>query len=461
VYLSYPVDTVSGVDEGRRSQRGDLRALIYHQDVAAWLAQEEPRGWQATLATRRAGGGRGDDAGAVADAAAATDLLRSAYRLEAAGHPIAHSALARAAENLGIDLPISIYQVEGAGAANAGLLTVPDGLVILLSGNLLPLLSEDGLCAVFGHELAHHLLWSLDDGRYEVADRLLQLLSVDAATPPPYLETFRRYRLATELFADRGAVVACGDLLTAVGALVTTVTGLADVDPGAYLAQAEAADPLAGSRASSHPETVLRAWALGRWHRELDDQTGAGLEPDGATRPPLDRPRAGDVAARALLRPRLDLDALDLFDRADLDRITYCLIEDLLLDREWRSEPVLAHARQFFPRLSVGSASTGTGVPGGAGVSAVPFQSWGSPVFEVRPLPTGSSPQTRRYLAYVLLDLVTVDPDLDLELAVARACRFAERIGLGPDFERVARVELQLSAAAWTRIGAGSKEAAR
>ena len=60
----------------------------------------------------------------------------------------------------------------------------------------------------------------------------------------------------------------------------------------------------------------------------------------------------------------------------------------------------------------------------------------------------------------MLLDLVTVDPDLDLELAIGRASRFAERLGLGPDFERVARAELQLSAAAWTRVGTSVEEAA-
>jgi hypothetical protein len=441
-WLSDPAATVPGMDTGRRALRGGLHALTYHRDVADRLEQEEPNGWEIVRKLRNFGPSataEWDDEPAKDPAA---ELLRSAYRLDPEGHPVVHAALARAAENLGIDRPVAVYQVEGGVEANAGLLTLPDELAILVSGNLIPLLSEAGLSAVFGHELAHHLLWSMDDGRYQVADRLLELLSVDAATPPAHLETFRRYRLATELFADRGAVVACGDLLSAVGALVTAVTGLADVDPAGYLARAEAADPLAGSRADGHPETVLRAWALGRWHAELtaDPPTQAGA---------ADRPAPGESAARALLRPRLDLDALDLFDRADLERITRNLIEDLLLDPEWRSEAVLAHVRQFFPDLSPAPSGPSSGPATGA--------DWGSPGFGIRPLPAGISPQTRRYLGYVLLDLITVDPDQEAELAVARAVRFAGEFGLGPDLDRLARAELQLSAAAWTRIGAAAR----
>jgi hypothetical protein len=441
---------------GRRARRGDLRALTYHRAAADLLEREEPDGWAIIrkLPSSAAAPTAGWDDEPAADPAA--DLLRSAYRLEATGHPVVHSALARAAENLGIDRPVAVYQVEGSIEANAGLLTLPEELVILLSGNLIPLLSEAGLSAVFGHELAHHLLWSLEDGRYQVADRLLELLSVDASTPPAHLETFRRYRLATELFADRGAVVACGDLSTAVASLVTAVTGLADVDPAGYLAQAQAAYSQTGSRTrnraeTTHPETLMRAWALDRWHAELTVEAPAS-EPDDV--PLVDRPPAGENAARAALRPELDLDALDLFDRSDLEQITRNLIEDLLLDHEWHCEPVLAHVRQFFPELlPVRSTSAGPGV--GIG------DDWGSPGFEIRALPAAISAQTRRYLGYVLLDLITVDPDRDLELAMARAIPFAERLGLGAELDRLARAELQLSAAAWARIHAAAKPVVR
>jgi hypothetical protein len=361
-----------------------------------------------------------------------------------------HSALARAAENLGVRTPVAVYQLEGGGEVNAGLLELADELAILLSGNLIALLDEEGLCAVFGHELAHHVLHTLEGGRYRVAGRLLDLLSVDAATPPPYLETARRFALATELFCDRGSVRAAGDLPAAVRALVSVATGLAEVDPVGYLAQAEKADPRSGSRGGSHPETVLRAWALEQWvtgsARELAvaklavgklaaDEVGAGEL--GAGELGAGELGAGEEAARALLRPALDLDQLDVLDRADLEHVTRGLIAGFLLGPELATEAVMAHVHLFFPGLVVAEAGA----------------AWGSPE-AAAPVPGDLSAASRRYLAYVLLDLVAVDPELDLERSVGEGLRYAEQIGLGPAFTEVARAELGLSATAWQRATA-------
>jgi Zn-dependent protease with chaperone function len=444
--LSDPADTVRSVRRVQTETRallGGLSPLSYQRAVADWLEQAEPRGW----ATVRAGASEAASTGADD----VSGLMRAAYRLDPGGHPVVHAALARAAENLGIRRPVTVYQLERTDSANAGLLERPEELAILLSGNLIALLPEAGLCAVFGHELAHHVLGALDEGRYLVAARLLDVLSIDAGTPAPFLETARRFQLATELFCDRGSVVACGDLHTAVGALVTVATGLADVDPAGYLAQAEAADPLSGSQGGSHPETVLRAWALGRWHMEtLADgaqPAAAGSGDCPAPHPGVEDPSApGAQAARALLRPRLDLDRLDVFDRAELADVTRALLQAVLLSPQWRTDAVLAHAGQFFPDQFFPDR----GVPGTEGSAA-----WGSSApGDVRPPPGGLSPATRRYLGYVLLDLVAVDPDLDLERSVAAAAGFADRIGIAAEFDRAARAELQLSAAAWKRIEA-------
>jgi Zn-dependent protease with chaperone function len=394
------------VVEEQVSQPG---VLAYHRAVADWLEQSEPRGWASVLTGLRTTPEPDDE----------SLLLRHAYRLEAEGHPAVHAALARATENLGVREPVAVYQLEGGAEMNAGLVELPGELAVLLSGNLLSLLDETGLGAVFGHELAHHVLLTLEGGRYRVAARLLDLLSVDAATPPPYLETARRFALATELFCDRGSVRACGDLPAAVKALVSVATGLAEVDPVAYLAQARKADPGSGSRGRSHPETVLRAWALEQWATGIAGELGPGEE-----------------AARSLLRPSLDLDQLDVLDRADLEHVTRSVISGFLLGPERASAAVLAHVHQFFPGLTV--------APDG--------EAWGSP--SLTALPGDLSSATRQYLAYVLLDLVAVDPELDLERSVAEGVRYAERIGLGAAFIEVAKAELALSAAAWNRVGA-------
>jgi hypothetical protein len=317
-------------------------------------------------------------------------LLRSAYRLEPASHPALAAALARARERFGTAVPVSVYQLERPWDTNASLLHLPGEAVLTLSGNLLGLLEEDELTAVLGHELAHRELWTSDLG-LEVADRALRALD-GQDLPPAWVETIRRWNLATELYADRGALLACGDLRVAVRALVKTATGLATVDADAYLRQAAEADPGRGSGGHSHPETVLRAWALARWSDGHDDGV-------------LD----------ALLRPALDLDTLDLIDAERLAGITRDLITALLVTPDLRTDDVLALARQYFPGFT------------------------GEPVNDAV-VPPGAAAETRRYLAYVLLDLAVADPGLE-DRGLAAALRLARRVGLGEELAAALRRE--------------------
>jgi hypothetical protein len=388
--------------------------LEYHAAVVAHLRAGEPASWSAVAA-----------AASPDTAAVHADLTRNAYRLDPDGHPRVRDAAGRAAKALGVDRPVTAFQLEGGGPANAALVTLPGAVTVVFGGPLLELVDDDELAAVFGHELAHHVLWSLADAQYFVADRLLDTLAADASSPPAYAETARRYALATELYADRGALIACGDLHTAVSALVKVATGLREVDAAAYLRQAEGADPAAGSRGLGHPETVLRAWALARWQESA---------------------AAGDHAASTLLTPSLDLDSLDLIDRVELARVTRALLDDVLADSWWRTEAVVAQARQYFPELDP--------LPAGAGGAPAPV--WGTPAAgAARVVPPAATPNTRRYLGYVLLDLVAADPDLDDEEAVRRALTLAHRVGLGAELDAVARAELSLSPAAWRRVSAG------
>ena len=394
---------------------GDAPApLGYHAAVVAHLRGGEPAAWSAVAA-----------AASPDTAAVHADLTRNAYRLDPEGHPRVRDAAGRAAKALGVERPVTAFQLEGGGPANAALVTLPSAVTVVFGGPLLDLVDDDELAAVFGHELAHHVLWSLAGAQYLVADRLLDTLAADASSPPAYAETARRYALATELYADRGALIACGDLHTAVSALVKVATGLREVDAAAYLRQAEGADPASGSRGTGHPETVLRAWALARWQQSA---------------------AAGDLAASTLLSPSLDLDSLDLLDRAALAGVTRALLEDVLADSWWRTEAVVAQARQYFPELDPFPAGSGGGAP----------PAWGTPgPGSARVVPAAATANTRRYLGYVLLDLVAADPDLDDEEAVRRALTFAHRVGLGAELDAVARAELSLSPAAWRRVGAG------
>ncbi|HEX2809390.1 MAG TPA: M48 family metalloprotease [Kineosporiaceae bacterium] len=370
-----------------------LEPLGYHHQVARRLREVEPATWSAFASML---GGAADvlhEPAPDPDQAAELHgvLARTAYRLDESAYPGVHAAARRAACALEIDVPIGVHQLEGSTGANATMHHLPGEVVITLGGNLLELLSDDELCAVLGHELAHRALWTAEDGAYLVADRLLEALVVDARTPPAFLETARRWSLATELFADRGALRACGDLGVTVSALAKVATGLSVVDAAAYLVQASAASPEAGSLRGSHPETVLRAWALERWSIEENDR-----------------------GVQLLLSPGIDLDRLDLIDQQRLELLTRRLVGAAVASPELRGDAVVGHARRFFPDLE---PSTVIDPPGDDALTA----------------------STRRYLAYVLLDLATIDPDAgdpELLAALRLADRHGLRAGLAEAIER-------------------------
>ena len=417
--------------EGRSSlglgddDTSELTPLGYHADIAARLEALEPRGWSAfaqaaVLSPVAPASSEGEETGGGDDLE--QKLLRHAYRMEPDAHPRVHEAARRAADALSLQVPVTIFQLEGGDRANAALAYRPAEAVIALSGNLLSLLSPDELVACFGHELAHHRLWSEDASRVLIADRFLGALAADAATPPYYLETGRRFDLATELYADRGSFVACESLEVTVSTLVKVATGLGDIDPAAYLRQARDAHPERGASGDTHPETVLRAWALERW-----------VEDDG------------DRAVRTLLAPALDIERLDLVDRERLESITRRLVSDAVAPEWMQSDAVTGHARQFLVDVVAGAperSGLGRGRARPADAVATPVASR---------VPDEASTETRRFLAYVLLDIATVDPDLDDEPLV-ECLAVAREAGIESAFEDIARKEMGTNAKAWEAV---------
>ena len=404
----------------------ELTPLQYHTVVASRLEALEPRVWGLFRDAARSDGATKPKVDPATPATLPEDdleqqLARHAYRMEPAAHPRVHEAARAAIQALGLEgVPVAIYQLEGGEGANASLVFRPHEAVLALSGNILALLSDEELLACFGHELAHHRLWTSDGGRILVADRILGALSLDAATPAAYLETARRFDLATELYADRGAFLTCGSVDVAIGSLVKVATGLSDVDPQAFLRQAEAARPERGTAGTTHPETVLRAWALARWH--------------GGD---------GEAAAATLLAPSLDIERLDLVDRERLEGLTRRLVFDVLAVEWMRTDALVAHARQFLvetaPSAQTGRSGRSRGRPSTSEADESPV--------ETR-VADDTPPETARFLAYVLLDLGTVDPDLDDE-SLVEVMAVAREAGLAGAFEEVAKRELELSARSW------------
>lgn len=392
-----------------------LAALPYHREVADVLERENPASF-AALRPQGSGPGAGlDDA-----------LLRSTYRLEPESHAGAHAALARAGAALGVSATLELYAHAGDGQPNAELVFTPDRAIVLVSGGLLDLLDDDELCGVLGHELAHHVLWLTDDGRYLAASRLLDAVEQDARTPGEYLETARRFRLATELACDRGALIACDNLNAVVSGLLKVSTGLRTVDPQAYLRQAaEVSFATNRSAGRTHPETVLRAWALQRWH---------GTDPEAA-----DQVDDVEEQVRSAIGSSHDLSALDLPGQDAILAITRELVREAMFLTALRTPDAVELAGRY-------------------GVAAAPGA---TPLSEIRSENYSRMPvETRRLWCAALLDLATAHEDGDHE-ALAAALAVANRKCFGADLLKVLAVELSLSDAQRHRISLRADELVR
>ncbi|MGJ7611256.1 MULTISPECIES: SprT-like domain-containing protein [unclassified Variovorax] len=374
----------------------DLTALPYQQALAAHLQVHEPEVWRWAASAEA----REEHAAAVR-----AELLRNSYRLDATAHPDLHAHARLAAQRLGVAASITLYQARD-GAMNAAIHFVPGEAHIVLSGPLLERLQGPELQAVLGHELAHYLLWARDGGKYHVVDRLLHATSADPRADASHLHAARRYALYTEAFADRGGCVACGALEPAVSALIKIETGLTQVNVASYLAQAEeiCADPATQTRGTSHPEVFVRARAMRLWTERQHD--------------------AEDWLATALEGP-LDLGTLDMLGQQRVSALTRGAIAQLLQRAYLQSEPLLAHARRFFPDFA--------------------------PPASAMPPPEQVPAGLHDYLASVLVDFVAADPELD-EVTLAAALGLAEALGCAEPLEQRVVKDLRFPKRSLTRV---------
>ena len=173
---------------------------------------------------------------------------------------------------------------------------------------------------------AHYRLWEHANRDFLVADRLVLAAASDGRAAASHVQTARRLRLYTEIYADRGALVGCGQLDAAVAALVKMATGLPQVSAASYLRQADEilATGDEASKELDHPEIFIRARALRLWS-----------EQDASLHTWLSRAIKGEIA----------LDELDLVAQQRLVGLTRRLLIHLLRPTWMRSAPILAHAR--------------------------------------------------------------------------------------------------------------------
>lgn len=368
-----------------------LEPLPYHRAVVSHLSEAEPEVWQWASSVRA----QQDHADQVRE-----QLLRHTYRLGEQSHATAHTAATQAAQRLGLAVPITLYQGSD-GAMNASLYFLADEAHIVLTGPVLEKLAEPELLALFGHELAHHVLWTCDDGAYHAADRILQQCAQEAGASTAHLHTARLFALYTEIYADRGAALAAQSAAPAISTLVKIHTGLASVDPQAYLQQALELDARnkQPSPQQTHPESFLRAQAVHMWWQQ--DQ-------------------AVNAWTSSRIEGGLTMQRLDVLGQQRLQALSRGLIAQLLREPGFDGERAQTQARAYFPDWSAQE-----------------------PPLDPAALPAEAlDDSVRDYLCAVVLDFALADPDIRSD-ALPQAGRIASALGL----------ERQLAAALRKHLG--------
>lgn len=385
-----------------RTSANDLAPLAYHRAVVAYLQGEEPEVW--AWASRA-------EAEREYLERMRTMLLRECYRLEADGHPELIDSCARVAARLGISVPITLYQANGVMGMNAALYSAPGEAHIVFTGPVLSRLQGAELEAVLGHELAHYVLWDVENKAHLIADRIMNAAAGDVRCSASHTNTARRMRLYTEVFADRGGYIGCGSLEAAVAALVKIETGLDRVSATSYLRQAEElfARVERGNQGHDHPDLFIRARALRLW-----SEGDAGL----------------DAWLAAEIEGDATIDSLCVIGQQRVRQLTRRLLGELLQPKWMHTDSLLGHAKSFFADFR----------PGGAFDALQPED-----------LSALKAAGAHDYWCYVLLDFARADRDLE-EVPLAHCLTISRRLGLNERFEPLVIKELGMTQRQLTRL---------
>lgn len=387
----------------------DLVPLGYQRDVVAYLRQHEPEVWSWASSA---------EAEQEYLEQMRTLLLKQCYRLEVDGHADLLDTCGRVAERLGIGAPITLYQAHGDAPMNAMLYCAPGEAHVVFTGPVLNRLRGAEIEAVLGHELAHYRLWEVDNKSHLIADRIMTAAATDPRGSASHNHTARRLRLYTEIFADRGSYIGCGDLDATIVALVKMTTGLDQVSASSYLRQADEvfARVTRGGQTTDHPEMFIRARALRLW-AENDPALDAWLATE----------IEGDAA----------LESLCLLGQQRMMAMTRKVLGGLLAPRWMQSESLLAHARSFFND----------------------FQPSGEELVSAEEL-SNADKDARNYWCYLLLDFARADREME-DVPLARTLLLAERWGLQEPLEAIVAKELRLNKRQLARLRKQAPELVR
>ncbi len=334
------------------------------------------------------------------------NLLKNTYRLDRAAYPELYELSDEICEKLSIDAIVSLYQENNSTQYNASIAAINKEAHIVLSGNLISLLSLEEMKALLAHELSHYLFYKIDNEEFEVAQRIVLALANDARSEDAIIETARIFQLYLELFCDAGSLKVCEDHRVVISTLVKINTGLSQVNPESYLEQAK--EIMKGdkefSQHHSHPESYIRSLALLLNAENNEDYT--------------------DKVQKMICGP-LNLGTLDIFEQVELSQMTNDLIQ-LIVRPKWNNTAgVMNLSEKYFSGFTKKDDINNT-------ESLVER-------FEK------SHHSIKDFVCYVLLDFARVDSDLE-GLVLGHTLQIAEFLSLSAEYEKVIRKELKLTA---------------
>lgn len=370
-----------------------LEPLSYHLELKDYLKSQERELWN-WFASAQAKADYTENL--------RLELLKTTYRLDPEGHPEMYQSLNEARGRLQLDIPVTLYQAQNSPQLNAALFFIPGQGHIVFSGPILTLLNADELKSVLGHELAHYLLWQRDDGEFHITDRLIHAVANDPRAAASHENTARRFRLYTEIFADRGSLQVAGDPNPVVAGLVKIETGLSQVSAASYLKQAEEifANGNVATEGVSHPESFIRARALTLWQAQGESASA-------------------DISK--MIEGTTSLEDLDLIGQKRLTSATRQLLEHLLRPKWFQTSATLGHAKLFFDDFRPANGD------------APPLN------HELK----SADARLHEYLCYLLLDFVKADPELE-DVPLAAALELSRQLELDAPFEKLAARELKM-----------------
>lgn len=334
-----------------------------------------------------------------------TNLLKNTYRLDKVENVNLYQKIDMIKEELGIkNVDVTIYQAQNSFENNAGVIFVSGEGHLVLSGQILKLLTDEEMFSVLAHELSHVRFFSTDNGELEVADRVISSIANDYRTKDVYLETARLFRLYMELYCDRGALALTKDLNIVLSGLIKLNTGLEKVSVESYLKQADEIllDKKVKAEQPTHPENYIRAKALKLWN---------------------DKDENFEDNIKKLVEGDAEIDSLDLFKQDKIKHLTFDLLSLILKPKWMRTIATQSLAKQYDSNFSIDEKKF---------VNDTFLE-----------LLDKSSDSVKEYLSYVILDFALVDPNLE-EVPLGFGFQLSEDFNLKEEFKKVVKKELKI-----------------